>query len=143
MKTLTAASLIIAALTTTAVARNSAPDRSTEKTTPVNFVQTEQRYLDCLNSGNNGVVESALAQVVKMVLVFPEQPFVQLRMKVRDLAENGRTPAIRYRAYLAAAILEDPSMFTDASDGSNGDNDVFVQAANILQKQLLGYSAAQ
>ena len=143
MKTLTVAGLIVAALTTTAVAQSSAPDRSTAKKTPVNFVQTEQRYLDCLGSENDGVVESALAQVVKMVLVFPDQPFGQIRLKVQDLAENGRTAAIRYRAYLAAAILEDPAMFAGLPHGNINDNDVFLQAANILQKQLLGYSAIQ
>lgn len=143
MKTLTIAGLLVATITTTTIAQHNTVVSPTKAQT-INFVKAEQRYLDCLRSSNDGVVMSGLAQVGRMTLIFPTQSFDLLRQEVQELAESGRTAAIRYRAYIIGAIMDNPVMFGEIHDTiSSNDDDIFQAAAEVLQHSLLGYSESR
>ncbi|MFN0157515.1 MAG: hypothetical protein ACKVRP_05515 [Bacteroidota bacterium] len=143
MKTLTIAGLLVATMTTTTIAQHNTVV-SPIKAQTINFVKAEQRYLDCLRSSNDGVVMSGLAQVGKMTLTFPTQSFDLLRQEVQELAESGRAAAIRYRAYIIGAIMDNPMMFGEIRDTISSDNDdIFPAAAEVLQHSLLGYSGSR
>ena len=57
------------------------------------------RLLACLESTNEGVVESALAHIGLMKLYLPDQRFSELESKIHFLAIDGANQAIRYRAW--------------------------------------------
>ncbi len=71
----------------------------------------DRNYAACLKSETDGVVESALAHVIKMKLVFPDQAFPKVENAVRKLSTDGRTMAIRYRAQLSSMVLDNVQTF--------------------------------
>ncbi len=75
----------------------------------------DRNYASCLASGIDGVVESALAHVIKVKLAWPEQGFPKVEGAVRKLSVNGRTMAIRYRAQLSSMVLDNIRVFTITS----------------------------
>lgn len=71
----------------------------------------EKNYVVCLKDPIDGVVESATANVIKVKLTMPDKPFAKIGSVLRDLIIDGRTPAIRYKAYLASAVFDDVKLF--------------------------------
>ena len=98
-----------------------------------------QRYTECLESCNTGVIESALAQAVLMKLYVPEKEFEGLREKISSLSVNGCNPTIRYKAYLASLVYDDPELFAQEQGQSFSDAEaLFSSVSNRLQVTLLG-----
>jgi hypothetical protein len=97
------------------------------------------RYVECIKTGNPGVVESALSHVVRMKLFVPELRCPGLREAISSLAVFGATPAIRYKAYLASLVFDSPVLFKDERTRlyTDGD-DLFNTVAARLQVALLG-----
>jgi len=97
------------------------------------------RMLACLESPNEGVVESALAHIGLMKLYLPDQRFSDLESKIRFLAIDGANQAIRYRAYLVSSIFRDPAAFTaDTSQNYNDPDEFFGAIGERLQQSTLG-----
>jgi len=112
-----------------------------EKRTPINAEKAEKNYLHCLNSATDAIVESALAGIVGLKLALPEQEFTRLENRVGELAMNGRTAAIRFKAYLTNAVLENPDVFARYADLTPGDIEgLFYTLARRMQISLLGSS---
>lgn len=105
----------------------------------VDLDRAAQRYAECLESCNTGVIESALAQAIQMKLYAPEKGFDVLRQKVNSLSVNGGNPAIRYKAYLASLVYDDPELFKQ-EQGQKFDSaeDLFNSVSTRLQVALLG-----
>jgi hypothetical protein len=98
-------------------------------------------YAQCLQSANDGVVESGLAHVVRMKLYVPAGDYDEIRDIINGLAVNGRTPAIRYRAYLAALVFDDPWLFTrEAGRDYESGAEMFLALAQRLDETLIGYN---
>ena len=68
----------------------------------VSAINAGQRYLSCLQSNNEGVVESALAHVAMMKLAVPGGKYDALKTKVSQIARRAATPELRYKAFLTA-----------------------------------------
>ena len=103
--------------------------------------KAEKNYLACLNSGNEGVVTTAIAEVVRLRLALPNRPMESIGHRLAELTVNGETAAIRYRAYLAGAALENPRLIPAAVAASaSGNDDLFALIAARLQATLLGYA---
>lgn len=102
----------------------------------------EVNYLSCLDARNPGLVESAAAQVVRFKAHYPERGLTPLRTKLEELSVSHPSPSVRFKAYLAAAALESPSLLASAerTDGAT-DDELFSAVALRLQETLLGYSA--
>jgi len=99
----------------------------------------EANYLACIASANEGVVESAIAHSVRMKWAIPSARLEDLRMALGELAASGKTPAIRYKAYLAGMVFDAPVMFADeASQKYVWDQDLFDAVSARAQKALLG-----
>jgi hypothetical protein len=98
-------------------------------------------YLECLKSMNNGVVESAIAHLTKGALCSRETFPQYVRSTLDYLAVAGRTPSIRYRAYLACLVLDSPELFAGEGkcDFRNGD-ELFSALSDRLHQTLLGYN---
>jgi hypothetical protein len=101
----------------------------------------EANYRACLASANDGVVESAIAQCVKMKWAFPSMQLEDLRGSLGTLAAGGKTAAIRYKAYLASLVYDSPSIFTGESGQEYAmDEDLINAIGARAQKALLGHN---
>jgi hypothetical protein len=70
-----------------------------------------RNYKSCLDVANAGVVESALAHVAKLKLLFPKINCRGLEERIGYLSTHGQTPSIRYKACLTAMLFDNPDMF--------------------------------
>ena len=101
----------------------------------------EANYKACLACANEGVVESAIAQCVKMKWAFPSASLEDLRGSLGTLATGGKTAAIRYKACLAGLVFDSPSMFTGESGQDYAmDEDLITAIGARAQKALLGHN---
>ena len=142
--TMVLAAVTMAALVSPAPAqlRNSpAPDRESVRPayTEKAVRRFEANYLACIASANEGVVESAIAHSVRMKWAIPSARLEDLRVALGTLAASGKTPAIRYKAYLAGMVFDAPVMFeNEASQKYMWDEDLFDAVSARAQKALLG-----
>lgn len=121
------------------VAAGSAARRERHKA--INAGKAEMNYLRCLNSGTDAIVESALAGVVALKMALPEHDFARLEKRAGELAVNGRTASIRFKAYLTNAVLENPGLFGRYVDmRPDNPEELFYFIASRLHMSLLGYS---
>lgn len=98
----------------------------------------DRNYSTCLNSPIDGVVESALAHVIKMKLAWPDQSFPRVESAVRKLSVNGHTMAIRYRAQLSSMVLDNVQTFkiSNCTDCASPDSLFEAVAARLQQTAL-------
>lgn len=109
--------------------------------TPAHLERAVKNYTGCLESTNVGVVESALAHVARMKLIFPAAESRKLAKQIEFLTVNGQTPAIRYKAYLTLMVFDTPEIFGQVGQKEfREDEEVFSTLAARLQETLLGYS---
>ena len=104
--------------------------------------QAKKNLLWTLKSDNDGVVESAIGQIAHMRVMVPLEDITDIEVALAQLANYGRTPAIRYKAYLATMVFANPGMFRQDVTKDYASSDEFLSAvASRLQQTVLGYSA--
>ncbi|MEW6510315.1 MAG: hypothetical protein AB1428_05085 [Bacteroidota bacterium] len=107
----------------------------------IKVAKFDRMYSASLNSENNGVVESAIAHCLWAKLVLPEAQFDQIREGLGSLAVFGRTPSIRYKAYLAGLVFDDPTVFlTGVARRYENSDQLFAALSQRFQSVLLGYN---
>lgn len=110
-----------------------------EKHRSADLDKIEFKYVLCLESCNTGVIESALAHVVQMKLYAPEKEFEALHARVNSLSVNGCNPIIRYKAYIAGLVFDNPEMFkSEQIRQFENPEELFGSLSNRLQVTLLG-----
>lgn len=115
---------------------------STVSYSDINLPKAARSFLSSLNSSNDGVVESAIAQVAYMRAALPMAELTDIERTVNELANTGRTPAIRYKAYLASLVFSNPTMFRNDTSVDYASGDEFFNALSVrLQQTLLGYNS--
>jgi hypothetical protein len=98
-----------------------------------------KNYAKALSSSNDGVVESAIAHVAFLQIGLPQLDLKEIRTTIVELAESGRTPVIRYKAYLASMVFESPASFVSALNTESNEGDLFFSGiASQAQETLLG-----
>lgn len=106
-----------------------------------NIPVAKRNYLWTLQSENDGVVESALAHVTHMRIMLPQEDMKDIEAVLNQLANSGRTPVIRYTAYLATQVFAGPELFRGIAGTDYESVDQFFTAlASRLQQTMLGYS---
>lgn len=104
--------------------------------------QAKKNILWTLGSDNNGVVESVIGQIAHMRIILPQEDMKDIEASLTNLANYGRTPVIRYKAYLASLVFVNPGMFRQEVANDYGSSDEFLSAiASRLQQTLLGLNA--
>jgi hypothetical protein len=68
-------------------------------------------YQECLTNETNGVVESAIYNVIVMKSYYPAQDYSDLVYKINKIAAKGNTAKLRYKAQLASLYFEYPALF--------------------------------
>jgi hypothetical protein len=92
-----------------------------------------------LQSPIPGVVEATLGHTIWLRVVRPDANLYHLQDAISEVAVNGATAAIRYRASLAAMVLYSPSLFCCLTDRSyKSADDLFVRVSGRAQETLIG-----
>lgn len=141
MKTGTCASIVAALVLTTGVQRLNAQSYFSDVVSyqAADLKKAEKNYLACLDSPNDGVLESGLAHIAMMKILFAASAFPALEQKVVELSVAGRTPTIRYKAYLTSAVFQNPMAFAfEATAGYEDKEQLFKSIAARMQAELLG-----
>ncbi|HUL43316.1 MAG TPA: hypothetical protein VLY03_03055 [Bacteroidota bacterium] len=108
-----------------------------------NLDKVSKRFLECLSSTNEGVLESALAHIGRMKLYRPEYRNSALEAKVELLANENPSSKIRYRAYLVSNVLKSPSSFSGiAQMDFAGADELYSAIAGRLEQTMLGSANA-
>jgi hypothetical protein len=103
-----------------------------------NIPRFERAQLESLRFRVPAVVECALREVALLKLAQPTTSSSAIYDQVCDLAENGTTPAIQYKASLVRMLYDHPDMFV--SEGMReyvNDEEVFTALSDRLQKSVL------
>jgi len=101
--------------------------------------QAVRNYAQGLTSDCNGVVESALAHTALLRILKPRLDLREIQATIAGLSESGRTPVIRYKAYLATMVFESPASFAGEMKSESIESDQFFsEIAAKVQKTLLG-----
>lgn len=109
--------------------------------TEAKLVKLEKAMERCFDCDNDGVVESALAQIAWAKLNVPERDFSRLRPALDRQALYGRSPQIRFDAYLVTLIMDHPVLFRELSERQyESGQDLFRAVSDQLRKTLMGYS---
>ncbi len=74
----------------------------------VDIGAVERNLTENLKSENDGVIGSSIAHLVRMKLAFSGRQFPRAEQALRSLVTGGRTMTIRYKAYLASAVFDEP-----------------------------------
>jgi len=99
-------------------------------------------YTQLLSSGNDGIVMSAIAHLTCIRIDMPDLAMNEIEAKIADLAESGRTPVIRYKAYLASMVFQSPEMFRVGDRVDSIESDPFFRnIAARAQTALLGQNS--
>ncbi len=85
---------------------------STEAYMTASVKTLERGFLGSLNHDVPGVVESALGEITRFKLAQPHAVSPRIADRIDELATEGETAAIRYKASLASLVFRFPSMFT-------------------------------
>jgi len=73
-------------------------------------------YLMALNSGNSGLVESAIFNSLMLSVKYPEFDIRPIKSRLKKLAIEGESHIIRYKAYLGITFLENRDAFEGAEE---------------------------
>ncbi len=102
----------------------------------------KKNYTMGLRSSNQGLAESAMMQVAKIKMIAPTARFEDVKNVIDSLSVRGDTPSVRYKAYLASNVCENPTWFAKKECSGYQDNDEFFAAvAAQLQERILGSRA--
>ncbi len=103
------------------------------------FEQAMQNLVGNLSHENVGVVKSALSHLVRVRVANPQLSMDKAQTEIKDLIEEGETPAIRYEAFLANAVLENPGLvsLSDCNDCGAPEN-LFSVIATRLSDATFG-----
>lgn len=102
----------------------------------------KRNYMMALRSDNHGLVESATMQAAKLRIIAPTARLENVKNVIDSLAVYGSTPSIRYKAYLASIVFDNPSWFTKNAYSAYQDHDEFFAAVSVqLQERILGSRA--
>jgi hypothetical protein len=86
----------------------------------------------------DGVVECALRDAMMMKIAQPDADARDIKKEIDRLTTEGRTAGIRYRAWLARQVYENPSVFVKEGDADFFTaEEAFGAVAHRLEEMLL------
>ena len=98
----------------------------------------EKAFLRCLESDVDAVVESAVSELTRLKLVQTTAESELIQEKFISLSMSGRSPAVRYKAYLASVVFDSPQTFAEESDKPfTSQNELFTAIATRLAHTVL------
>jgi hypothetical protein len=99
----------------------------------------KKNYLMGIRSTNQGLVESAMMQVAKIKIAYRASDFAEVKNVIDSLSVNATNPSIRYKAYLASNVCDNPTWFPHKDYAGHQDvNEFFESVAEQLQARVIG-----
>lgn len=97
-----------------------------------------QNYIMGLKSGNDGLVESSLYYATRLRIAYPGIDLKELETTIDELVTRGRTPSIRYMAYLSSTLYASPSLVNREDLEQTPDiTTFFASVSEQLQSRLI------
>jgi hypothetical protein len=104
----------------------------------VNVCRFERHFVNCLRHEVNGIVECAIREAALIKLAQPDANCPGIKHELDRLASEGGTPAIRFKAWLAVMVYENPGLFIQEGKRQYvSDEDVFTALSDRLKATLL------
>jgi hypothetical protein len=117
--------------------------------TPSATASSKTRTVDCkvdkgfrnlllgLRSTNQGLTESAIMQVAELRILYPGSNIAETKKVIDSLLVHATAPSVRYKAYLASNVCDNPEWF--AGKGNVKSEDEFVESVDSqLHERILG-----
>jgi len=96
-----------------------------------------ESYFIALNRDNQGMIESAISNIMIMKLYFPDRNYDRFISKLTELTTEGSTKQIRFKAFIACNYLIHPERYTWIKKDSFKDTiELFNLFSEKLAKQL-------
>ena len=103
-----------------------------------NLPLLEKAYLYSLESPIAGVVECAMREVARIKLANLAWESDALKGRLEQIAADGMTPAIRYKASLVRAIFDTPALFVAESTADfRTPSQLYLAVARRLEAGML------
>jgi hypothetical protein len=104
----------------------------------LNIARYQPACVISLTHRNEGVVESALRDAMLLKLARPDLDLPAIKEEIDNLAIEGATPVIRFKAALAKQVYENPGMFALVARAEYiTADDAFAAVADQLERSLL------
>jgi hypothetical protein len=104
----------------------------------VRLENAKKCYLECLESSNEGVVQSALGIVLQWRLLNPQEDLSRLERKINDLGLNGSSPAIRFKASMASLVMENPGIANVDAAACDDCGQLFDAVTVAVRQMVIG-----
>ena len=102
------------------------------------LLRYEKNFIGSLRFPCDGIVESALRELAMIKLCQPTCCSEAIEEEIRQLAVEGATPSIRYKAQLASLLFDIPEMFMNEQLVSYKDAEqLFTALSRRLENQCL------
>ncbi|MCK5571912.1 MAG: hypothetical protein KAJ12_04095 [Bacteroidetes bacterium] len=103
-----------------------------------NMERLEKSFLGSLNYPHDAVIESAIAEITRLKIAQQSCCSKAIEKKLAELAVEGNTPAIRYKAALALILFDQPDIFVEEVTVDFGNpEELFMAISRRLEKELL------
>ncbi len=116
------------------------PAQALSSMSPAQLEKAKQAYLEDLASKNEGVVQTAIGIILQWRLVAPQEDLDQLVKKINDLAINGSSSGIRFKASLASLAIDNPSVITFDVAGCDDCVQLFDAITGSVRQMVVGHS---
>ena len=100
-----------------------------------------ENYELCLSHENPGVVESSLANIIKLRYRCPQTDFAPIVAKLELLSQTNENVNIRNKANMVSKILQNQDLVTKIGDNFYADLDQFLDAMLLSVKFQKDFSA--
>jgi hypothetical protein len=109
-----------------------------ERYVEARLVFLEKAYGFALESSIDGVIESAVREVARIKIAHPGWQAESLKERLEEIATEGRTPAIRYKAFLTHALFDTPLLFEgEQFRDFRTPTELFSAVARLLETDML------
>lgn len=136
MKTRTAMMVVITVMAIQFAAAGEPAKRFTTEEKKIAFAT--KNLISGLNSQISGVIESAMRVTAQMKMRYPQADVSELVEAVNNIWQKHPSGSMRYKAYLAQSICENPEWFIQEPSLTAANEEDFYRAASArLQEKLL------
>jgi hypothetical protein len=103
-----------------------------------NMDRLEKAFLGSLNYPHDAVIESAIGEVTRLKIAQQSCCSEAIEEKLAELAVEGNTPAVRYKAALALILFDQPDLFVEEATVDFGNpEELFTAISRRLEKEIL------
>lgn len=95
-----------------------------------------ESYMTGLNHENQGVVESAITNVMLLKLYHPEKDFTEILARLDELTVNNPDKMVRLKAFIASNYIKHPERFNWIKKGDYEDAVAFFEMYSTKLQEM-------